>query len=288
MILSGRDLSRQIKEKITLDVADYKKAYGRVPHLVLVLVGNDKSSERYVFSKAADAQEVGMRSSILRLPVSTTEAELLEIIDQLNTDPNVDGIVTQLPLPSHISEGNVIEAIAKEKDVDGFHPMNIVSLWKKETCTEPCTPKGVLHMLEAAGVEIAGKNAVVVGRSQLVGLPMSKMLLDRDATVTNAHSQTRNLKEITSRADILVVAIGHPKFITEDMIAPGAVVIDVGISTDPVTGKLCGDVDFEACKEKASVITPVPGGVGLMTRCCLLENTLECYIANLKQQGKIQ
>ena len=177
-----------------------------------------------------------------------------------------------------------IEAIDKAKDVDGFHPLNVAALWQKQPCTLPCTPKGILKMLRAAGVEIAGKEAVVIGRSNIVGLPVSKLLLDANATVTMAHSRTRNLGEVTRRADILVVAIGRPKFVTADMVRDGAVVIDVGVNRDPETGKLCGDVDFAAIEPKASVITPVPGGVGPMTICCLMENTIECFLRRIARK----
>ncbi len=178
----------------------------------------------------------------------------------------------------------MIEAIAKEKDVDGFHPGNVASLWQKLSCILPCTPKGIIRFLDKAGVEIEGKKAVVIGRSNIVGLPAAKLLLDRNATVTIAHSRTKDLAKVASEADILVVAIGRPKFVTADMVGEGAAVIDVGVNRDPETGKLCGDVDFEACKDKASVITPVPGGVGPMTRACLMENTLECF---LRKMGEI-
>ena len=190
----------------------------------------------------------------------------------------MDGILVQLPLPKHIDEEKVIAAIDKSKDVDGFHPLNVAALWQKQSCTLPCTPKGIIKMLKAADVEIAGKRAVVIGRSNIVGLPVSKLLLDENATVTIAHSRTRNLGEVTRGAEILVVAIGRPKFVTADMVADGAVVIDVGVNRDPETGKLCGDVDFAAIEPKASVITPVPGGVGPMTICCLMENTIECFL----------
>ena len=184
----------------------------------------------------------------------------------------------QLPLPKPIAEAKVIAAIDKAKDVDGFHPLNVAALWQKQPCTLPCTPKGIIKMLKAAGVTIEGKRAVVIGRSNIVGLPVSKLLLDENATVTMTHSRTRNLAEVTRQAEILVVAIGRPKFVTADMVADGAVVIDVGVNRDPETGKLCGDVDFAAIEPKASVITPVPGGVGPMTICCLMENTIECFL----------
>ncbi|MDE5797344.1 MAG: bifunctional methylenetetrahydrofolate dehydrogenase/methenyltetrahydrofolate cyclohydrolase, partial [Muribaculaceae bacterium] len=246
--------------------------------LVVILVGEDPGSVSYVTGKARDCEEVGFKNTTLRYPDTISEEELLDVVRQLNTDDDVDGVLVQLPLPKHISEAKVIETIAKEKDVDGFHPLNVAALWQKQPCLLPCTPKGIIRMLDEAGVEIEGKNAVVIGRSNIVGLPVSKLLLDRNATVTITHSRTRNLGDVTSKADILVVAIGRPKFVTADMVGEGAAVIDVGVNRDPETGKLCGDVDYEACKDKASVITPVPGGVGPMTRACLMENTLECYL----------
>ena len=193
----------------------------------------------------------------------------------------MDGSLVQLPLPKHIDEDKVIEAIDKSKDVDGFHPANVAALWQKRPCTYPCTPKGIIKLLDKAGVGIEGKKAVVIGRSNIVGLPVSKMLLDRNATVTIAHSRTKNLPEVAAEADILVVAIGKPKFVTADMVKDGAAVIDVGVNRNPETGKLCGDVDFDSCVDKASVITPVPGGVGPMTRACLMENTLECFLKKM-------
>lgn len=260
------------------EVATFPAKYGRVPHLAVILVGDDPGSVSYVTGKAKASAEVGIRNTTLRKPAETTEAELLEIIARLNADAEVDGILVQLPLPKHINEERVIAAIDKTKDVDGFHPLNVAALWQKQPCTLPCTPKGIIKMLKAAGVEIAGREAVVVGRSNIVGLPVAKLLLDENATVTVAHSRTRDLGAVTRRAEILVVAIGRPKFVTADMVSEGAVVIDVGVNRDPATGKLCGDVDYAAIEPKASVITPVPGGVGPMTICCLMENTIECFL----------
>ena len=282
MIISGTELAKEIKQDVAKQVAEYKIQYGRVPHLVVILVGDNPASVSYVTGKAKDSEEVGFKNTTIRKPDTITEAELIKLIHELNEDKLVDGILVQLPLPKHISEAKVIEAIKKEKDVDGFHPLNVASLWQKLPCLLPCTPKGIIKMLDKAGVQIEGKKAVVIGRSNIVGLPVSKLLLDRNATVTIAHSRTKNLAQVTSEADILVVAIGRPKFVTADMVGEGAAVIDVGVNRDPETGKLCGDVDFEACKEKASVITPVPGGVGPMTRACLMENTIECYLNNIK------
>ena len=282
MIISGKELSARLKADMAAEVATFPAKYGRVPHLAVILVGDDPGSVSYVTGKAKASAEVGIRNTTLRKPAETTEAELLEIIARLNADAEVDGILVQLPLPKHINEERVIAAIDKTKDVDGFHPLNVAALWQKQPCTLPCTPKGIIKMLKAAGVEIAGREAVVVGRSNIVGLPVAKLLLDENATVTVAHSRTRDLGAVTRRAGILVVAIGRPKFVTADMVSEGAVVIDVGVNRDPATGRLCGDVDYAAIESKASVITPVPGGVGPMTICCLMENTIECFLK--KQQ----
>lgn len=278
MIISGKDLSAKLKQEMAAEVATFPEKYGRVPNLVVILVGEDPASVSYVTGKAKACEVVGISNTTLRRPSDITEEELLGLIDELNNDDAVDGILVQLPLPKHISEDKVIAAIAKEKDVDGFHPLNVAALWQKQDCILPCTPKGVIKLLKAAGVEIKGKRAVVIGRSNIVGLPVSKLLLDENATVTIAHSRTANLAEVTRSAEILVVAIGRPKFITADMVSEGAVVIDVGVNRDPETGKLCGDVDFAAIEPKASVITPVPGGCGPMTICCLMENTIECFL----------
>lgn len=282
MTISGTQLAKELKNDVARRVAEVKEKYGRAPHLVVILVGEDPASQSYVRGKGRDAEEVGFKSTTIRRPADITEAELLGMIADLNADDTVDGLLVQLPLPRHISEEKVIEAIAKEKDVDGFHPGNVASLWQKLPCTLPCTPKGIIKLLDKAGVQIEGKKAVVIGRSNIVGLPAAKLLLDRNATVTIAHSRTKDLAKVTSEADILVVAIGRPRFVTADMVGEGAAVIDVGVNRDPATGKLCGDVDFDAVSMKASVITPVPGGVGPMTRACLMENTLECFLRKMQ------
>ena len=282
MIISGKELSAKLKAEMAQQVATFPEKYGRVPHLVVILVGDDPASVSYVTGKAKASEVVGIKNTTIRKPADISEAELLDLIRQLNEDDTVDGILVQLPLPDHISETKVIETISKAKDVDGFHPLNVAALWQKQPCVLPCTPKGIIKMLKAAGVEIKGKRAVVIGRSNIVGLPVAKLLLDENATVTIAHSRTVDLPSITRQAEILVVAIGRPRFVTADMVAEGAAVIDVGVNRDPATGKLCGDVDFAAIEPKASVITPVPGGVGPMTICCLMENTIECFLA--KQQ----
>ncbi len=277
-IISGKELSARLKAEMAAEVALFPEKYGRAPHLVVILVGDNPASVSYVTGKAKASAEVGIRNTTIRRPETMTEAELLDLIAQLNADPEVDGILVQLPLPKHIDTDRVIAAIDQAKDVDGFHPLNVAALWQKQPCTLPCTPKGILLMLRTAGVEIAGREAVVVGRSNIVGLPVSKLLLDANATVTMAHSRTPDLGAVTRRADILVVAVGRPKFIKADMVREGAVVIDVGVNRDPETGKLCGDVDYAAVEPKASVITPVPGGVGPMTICCLMQNTIECFL----------
>lgn len=284
MIISGKELSAKLKAEMAGQVATFPAKYGRVPHLTVVLVGDDPASVSYVTGKAKASEVVGIKNTTIRRPADISEEELLGLIRDLNADDTVDGILVQLPLPGHISEPKVIEAISRDKDVDGFHPLNVAALWQKQPCILPCTPKGIIRMLKTAGVEIRGKRAVVIGRSNIVGLPVAKLLLDENATVTVAHSKTADLPSVTRQADILVVAIGRPRFVTADMVSEGAAVIDVGVNRDPVTGKLCGDVDFAAVEPKASVITPVPGGVGPMTICCLMENTIECFLNSRKKR----
>lgn len=285
MILSGKELSDRLKAAMAAEVAGFPARYGRVPHLAVILVGDDPASVTYVRSKAKASEFIGIRNTTITLPAETSQEALLQEIAKLNADDSVDGILVQLPLPGHIDEISIIAAIAREKDVDGFHPANVAALWRRRTEPEvnplycvPCTPRGIIRLLKAAEVEIDGKRAVVVGRSNIVGLPVSKLLLNENATVTICHTHTRDLASITREADILVVAAGNPAFIKGDMVKEGAAVIDVGINRDPETGKLCGDVDFEQVAPKASVITPVPGGVGPMTICSLMENTIDCFI----------
>ena len=289
MILSGKDLATKLKAEMAEQVKTFPDTYGRVPHLVVILVGDDLASATYVRNKAKASEAVGIKNTTVYLPAETSEQELLAQIDKLNNDDSVDGILVQLPVPKHISELNVISAIAKEKDVDGFHPLNVASLWRRQTkganvqdFVIPCTPKGVIRMLKAAGVAIDGKKAVVVGRSNIVGLPVAKLLLNENATVTICHSHTKNLASFTRSADILVSAIGKSNFITGDMVSEGAVVIDVGINRNPSGKGICGDVDFASVEGKASVITPVPGGVGPMTICELMSNTIECFLRKQK------
>ncbi len=278
MIISGKDLSVRMKAGMAEEVKVLKEKYGRTPHLVVVLVGDDPASVSYVTGKSKASEALGIRNTTIHKDASISEAELLSLIDGLNADPEVDGILIQLPLPKHINSDKIIAAVRQDKDVDGFHPLNIADLQLKRPCTLPCTPMGVMLMLKEAGIEIQGKRAVVVGRSNIVGLPVAKLLLDANATVTIAHSRTKDLASVTREAEILVVAIGRPKLITADMVSEGAVVMDVGVNRDPDTGKLCGDVDFEAVAPKASVITPVPGGLGPMTITCLMRNTIDLFL----------
>ena len=250
----------------------------------VILVGEDPASQVYVNNKSRAVEAVGFRSTTLPLPSDTAEDDLLDRIRELNADDGVDGILVQLPLPAQIDEAKVIRTIAVGKDVDGFHPLNVAALWQRMPCIVPCTPKGIMKLLASAGIDPKGKRAVVVGRSNIVGLPVAKLLLDAHATVTVCHSRTADLAEETRRAEILVVAAGRPRMITGEMVSEGAVVIDVGVNRDK-EGKLCGDVDFDTVAPKASFITPVPGGVGPMTIACLMENTLECFLNRLRGQS---
>lgn len=276
-IISGKLLSQELKDEMKDKMPALVERYGRAPHLVVILVGNNPSSVSYVTGKEKACVYVGIKNTTIRLDETISEDELLTKIVELNNDDSVDGILVQLPLPKHISENKVIETIDMSKDVDGFHPLNVANLWLKKDCTYPCTPKGIIKLLDKAGIEIAGKNAVVIGRSNIVGLPISKLLLDRNATVTITHSKTPNLKEVTSKADILIVAIGKAKYVTADMVKEGACVIDVGVNRGE-DGKLCGDCVFDEVSAKAAYITPVPGGVGPMTITCLMENTIEAFL----------
>lgn len=278
MNIDGKALSLQLKEEMKAKISLLEKEYGRKPCLVVIIVGENPASQSYVRGKIKAANFVGMDSRLIELPADVTQNELLQRITLLNEDEGVDGILVQLPLPQHIDEQKVIDTIAHEKDVDGFHPLNTANLWLGRECILPCTPKGIMQMLRTSGITLDGKIAVVVGRSNIVGKPIAKMLLDANATVVMAHSHTKDLPSVTRLADVLVVAIGKEKFITADMVKSGAVVIDVGINRTP-DGKLCGDVDYDAVSVIASHITPVPGGVGPMTIAMLIENTIECFLS---------
>lgn len=278
MIIDGKLLSAKLKAQMAEQVVALKEQYGRVPSLAVILVGENPASQSYVRGKIKACAECGFESILTTMPESVSEQELLAEIAKLNADERVDGVLVQLPLPRHINEEKVIDAIALEKDVDGFHPDNVANLWLGKPCIKPCTPKGVMRMIEECGFDVAGCNAVVVGRSNIVGKPMAKLLLDANATVTIAHSRTKNLAEVTSKADILIAAVGRARMITAEMVKEGAIVIDVGVNRDAETGKLCGDVDFESVRDKAAHITPVPGGVGPMTITMLMQNTIECFL----------
>lgn len=271
-IIDGKLIAAKLKSELKLETDALKQA-GHIPGLAVVIVGNNPASRSYVTMKEKDCEEVGIRSFEYALPEETPEAELLGLIDALNMDPAVDGILVQLPIPKHMNENIVLERIAPDKDVDGFHPINSGRLMAGRPVFVPCTPAGVMVMIKEAGVEVSGKNCVIVGRSNIVGKPMAMLLMQANGTVTVCHSKTKNLSEVCAQADILVAAIGRAKMIGKDYIKPGAVVIDVGINRDE-NGKMVGDVDFEAVAPLTSAITPVPGGVGPMTRALLLANTL--------------
>ncbi len=279
-IISGKDLSTDIKNQIAEEVEKNKQIYGRVPKIVVIILGNDPGAESYVAGNMKTAQSVGIDTDTLRFDESMTEEQLLNEINNLNNDTTVDGILVQMPLPKHIDGDKVIETISQFKDVDGFHPLNVAGLWQKRPCIAPCTPKAVIELIKSQGIEISGKKVVVMGRSNIVGLPVSKLFIDENATVTVVHSRTENLAEVCAQADILVPAIGKAKLVKADMVKQGAVVIDVGVNRDPETGKLCGDVDFDDCVDKTSYISKVPGGVGPVTISMLMKNTLECYLKN--------
>ena len=279
-VLDGKALAASIKEELKDRVGKLAVKYGRKPSLAVIIVGNNPASQVYVRNKVKSAIYVGMNSRLITMAQDATEEALLQVIADLNRDPDVDGILVQLPLPAQICEERVIDAIAKEKDVDAFHPANVADLWLGRPCTLPCTPKGILRLIDESGIDLCGKHAVVVGRSNIVGKPVAKLLLDRNATVTIAHSRTPDLGSVTRQADVLVVAVGREKVVTGDMVKPGAVVIDVGMNRD-ADGRLCGDVDYALARLNASWITPVPGGVGPMTIAMLLENTVECFLARM-------
>ena len=284
-IIYGNELSQKIKEELKQEIEKLQKEGKRLPVLSVILVGDNPASQSYVKSKANACASIGMENRTICMPGSTTQQELLDEVKRQNEDPEVDGILVQLPLPSHLDEVSVIDAISPDKDVDGLHPVNAGKLLTGRDGFVPCTPLGVMEMLTSIGyADLSGLNAVVIGRSNLVGKPLSLLLQKQNATVTMAHSRTAHLKEICQQADILIAAIGKPKKITADYIKEGAVVIDVGINRME-DGKLCGDVDFEAIKEKTKAITPVPKGVGPMTVCMLLKNTLKAYKEHEKIYG---
>ena len=272
-IMDGKALSLKLKEQMKQRIEQLKQQ-GINPKLVVVLVGDNSASQVYVRNKHKSCGEVGIESEVITMPEQTTQQELLEVVERLNQDETVDGILVQLPLPKQIDEKTVLRSILPEKDVDGFHPVNVGLLSIGDECFAPATPSGIIAMFQEYGINIAGKNCVVIGRSNIVGKPMAALLLKNHATVTICHSKTEDLASYTRRADVVIVATGRRHTLTADMVKEGAVVVDVGMNRNE-QGKLCGDVDYEEVKEKASFITPVPGGVGPMTITELLENTIQ-------------
>lgn len=281
MRISGKDISLKIKDEIKEEIEKIKVHYPRVPQLAVILVGDNQASQTYVRNKERGCQYVGMDSLVIRHEESFTEEQLLAEIEMLNQNDQVDGILVQLPLPRHICEDRVLEAIDPSKDVDGFHPANVARLFLGQHSLVPCTPKGVMVLLDQIGYDLTGKEVVVVGRSHIVGKPVALLCLQSNATVTIAHSHTENLKEVCQRADVLIAAVGKAKMINSDYVKDGAVVLDVGINRDD-NNKLCGDVDYEDVKDKVYAITPVPGGIGPMTITMLLKNTLEAFYNHMK------
>ena len=281
-LLDGKKTSLEVKDELKLMTEKLKSEKGYVPCLAVIIVGEDPASQVYVANKEKACEYIGYNSLKYALPAETTQEELSELIEKLNNDDGVDGILCQLPLPEHLDEEAVINAILPEKDVDAFHPVNVGKIMVGNYTTLPCTPAGVMELLKRTGEDLTGKNCVVIGRSNIVGKPMAMLLLHANATVTICHSKTKNLKEICKNADVIVAAVGRAKFVTADMVKDGAIVVDVGINRNE-NGKLCGDVDFENVKDKCSFITPVPGGCGPMTIAMLMKNT---YSAAVKRREK--
>lgn len=272
-IIDGKQISANIRKKLKIEVANLKAEHGIIPSLAVVIIGDDPASRVYVNNKKRACDEIGIVSHEFALPCDVSQAELLSLIDELNHRADINGILVQMPLPAHISENAVIERISPIKDVDAFHEINVGKLMTGNFKFLPCTPAGIVRLLDESSIDIAGKHCVIIGRSNIVGKPLAMLMLHRDATVTICHSKTLNLAEICRTADILVSAVGRANFVTADMVAPGAAVIDVGINRG-VDGKIRGDVDFDNVKEIASYITPVPGGVGPMTICMLMHNAV--------------
>ena len=275
VILDGKMLSAKFRENLKKETAELKAKTGKIPGIAVILAGDDPASNVYVNSKEKAALDAGFYSVVERISTDVTTEDILALVNKYNNDDKIHGILVQLPLPKGCDEKRILRAIKPEKDVDGFHPYNVGLLNIGEDCLMPCTPFGVMNMMADYGIELTGKNAVVIGRSNIVGKPVAAMLTKANATVTICHSKTKDLPAVCANADILVAAIGKPKFVTKEFVKDGAVVIDVGINR--VDGKLCGDVDFEDVKDKCSYITPVPGGVGPMTITTLMQNTLKAF-----------
>lgn len=283
ILINGKEVSAEVKAGVAAEAAKLKEEKGLKVGLAVVIVGNNPASRVYVNSKKKACEEVGFQSFEYALDENTTQEQLLDLVDVLNRDSRVNGILVQLPLPKHIDENAIINAICADKDVDAFHPKNVGKIMIGDYSFLPCTPAGVMELIAHTGVEVSGKNCVVIGRSNIVGKPMAMLLLHKSGTVTICHSKTQNIADITRNADILVVAVGKPNFVTGDMIKEGAVVIDVGMNRLE-NGKLCGDVEFDSAEKKAGYITPVPGGVGPMTIAMLMKNTLTAA----KQQSRVK
>lgn len=281
-VIDGKALAQKMQSQLAEKVQKLKAEHGIVPGLVVILLGDNPASQVYVRNKERSALAAGFKSETVRLSESICQEELITIIEQYNQDQSIHGILVQLPLPSHINDKKIILAIDPKKDVDGFHPMNTGHLWSGRPLMVPCTPAGIMEMFSEYGIDLEGKHAVIIGRSNIVGKPMAQLLLDKNATVTLTHSRTRHLPQVTSQADILIVAIGQGHFVTADFVKEGAVVIDVGMNRDD-NGKLIGDVEYEQVAEKASYITPVPGGVGPMTITMLLEQTYQAALRSVSK-----
>lgn len=282
-IIDGKAISAAVRAEITQNTKEFIAKTGVTPGLAVVIVGNDPASQVYVRNKRKACTEVGFYSEAYELPEETTQAELEALVDKLNADPKIHGILIQLPLPKHLDEHSILLRIHPSKDVDAFHPYNVGCIMIGDYTYLPCTPAGVMELLRRSDIDCSGKECVVVGRSNIVGKPMAMLLLQANGTVTICHSRTKNLAETTRRADILIAAIGKPEFFTADMVKPGAVVIDVGMNRRPSDGKLCGDVDYASVEPVASYITPVPGGVGPMTITMLMQNTLSAAKAAVEK-----
>ncbi len=278
LIIDGKALSQKIREQVARGAEAFRARHGRPPGLHVVLAGDDPASAVYVRNKEKAAQEVGLVGKVHRLPPTVTQSELEALVRQLNADDAVDGILVQLPLPLGVEEEPVLKLIRADKDVDGFHALNVGSLWSGANALVPCTPRGCLRLLDEAGIDLRGKRALVIGRSNIVGKPMAALLLARDATVTIAHSRTVDLPARCREAEVIIAAVGRPRMVVGDWVTPGTAVLDVGMNRDE-SGKLCGDVDFASVEPKASVITKVPGGVGPMTIAMLMDQTLLAAIA---------
>jgi len=275
VLIDGKKISGQIRNRLAEEVQELNKKTGKTPGLATVLVGDDPASAVYVRNKNKICGELGFQSFEQKLSADTSEEQLLQLVGELNSNKNIHGILVQLPLPDQIDSEKILQAIDPKKDVDGFHPVNVGKLVVGNALLTPCTPTGIIELLDHYDIEISGKHAVIIGRSNIVGKPVSMLLLQRNATITICHSRTQDLEEVTRSADIIVAAVGRANFVTEEMVSEGTVVIDVGINR--VDGKLTGDVDFEPVSKKASHITPVPGGVGPMTIALLMENTLKAF-----------